>query len=96
MKHKLVKKDFDDFELEAFMESPFSERMIAPLLPTLEQSYDSLKIGTMDYSRIETMMLNIILFKISSSLFAALFLDKEREIKLNHILPLFQKLEQVK
>jgi len=96
VKHKLVKKDFDDFELEAFMDSPFPDRMIALLLPTLEQTYNTLKIGTMDYSRIETMMLNIILFKISSSLFTALFLDKEHEIELSHILPLFQKLEHLK
>ncbi len=96
VEHKLVKKDFEDFELEAFMDSPFPDRMISLILPTLEQSYNTLKIGNMDYCRIETMMLNVFLFKISSSLYIGLFLDKEHEIALDHILPLFKKLEQIK
>jgi hypothetical protein len=96
VKHKLVKQEFEDFELVAFIESPFADRMLIKLLPSLEQSFETLKIGTMNYCRIETMMLNIFLFKITSSLYTALFLDKEHDIPFAQIRPLFERLDRLK
>lgn len=94
--YKLIKSDYEDFELKVFIESPFPIKIVKTLFPTVLQSFNLLKLGKMEYSKLETINMNIFLIHLTPSLQVSIFSDNDYELHFDEITPILEKLKKLK